>query len=116
MSTRHAAHIDSAGPVTRAQRRAVERAAEHVRPRKRSATPSPQILLGALLIVAAIAAFLVATAMGTSGSSQSRPAAARALADPAALDPASSVLKVGTTAPNFSLRDAVGVRYSLSAY
>lgn len=78
--------------------------------------PRWTFLLGIGIIVAAIAAFAVISLNPSSTSRGASASTPRSLSDPAALDPAASVLKRGTTAPNFSLRDAVGVKYSLSAY
>lgn len=116
MSARHPAHANPAGPVTRAQRRAQERAQHHRKSRQRTMLPGWTFLLGIGIIVAAVAAFAVISLNPSSTSRGASASAARSLSDPAALDPAANVLKVGTTAPNFSLRDAVGVKYSLSAY
>lgn len=115
MSTRNAAPINSAGHVTRAQRRAAARAEERMRQGSRGGVPGWQIFVGALVIAGAIVAFAGVMMAGTFGSHPAAGPVARPLTNPAALDPAPSLLKVGTTAPNFSLTDGMDMRYSLAA-
>lgn len=116
MSARHPAHVNPAGPVTRAQRRAAEREQHHARSKQRKTLPTWSFLLGIGIILAAIAAFAVASLTTSNGSHAATTSTAKALTDPAALDPAVHVLKAGSVAPGFSLQDAVGVKYNLGAY
>lgn len=102
----------------RAQRRATERTqAKHVqgkRQQTRRTFPAAQLVggLATILIVAGILAYAVIQSNSVSHTSTTT---GQALANPSALHPAKSILKVGQSAPNFTLTGADGKRYSLAA-
>jgi peroxiredoxin len=104
-------HYTPEAPITRRQRRAADRSQVHHRRRHHEARRYVSIL-PVIVVVVAIAVFAAVLL----GQQNSTPAAhAQPLTQPARLDPAASLLKVGTTAPNFTLRDGSGKQYSLAA-
>jgi len=105
--------------LTRAQRRVLERQQEKQAKiearRKQASRVSPVALVGGALTALAILAIL-AYALLRNNASATSTAGATGLSDPSALHPNPSMLAVGTTAPNFSLHDVHGHRFSLGVY
>lgn len=104
--------------LTRAQRRELEREQEkqhraEVRRREPSQISPIAIWGGALTILVVLA--ILAYALIRNGSSTSTPANGD-LVDPNGLHPNSSLLAVGSKAPDFTLLDAKGKPYSLGVY
>src|SRR5436305_11026867 len=109
MKDKTIAHQRHSQPLTRAQRRAAERA----RPRARKTQPrrlSTSAIVGGVVTVLAVLAILVyAFARNTASGGQ------KGLADPSALNPRTALLALGSQAPNFALQDASGRTYHLAA-
>jgi peroxiredoxin len=92
---------------TRAQRRAAERAQTRARPIQRKSGGISASMLGGIvtvLIIAGILGYVIYS------NSQTKPGALNVAAD---LNPQPNQLAVGQTAPNFTLKDVNGKKYTL---
>ena len=95
--------------LTLAQRRAAERAQLRHRKNQPRRLPTNAIVGGIITAVAVIAIAFYVYAQTTTNSSL------KGLADPGALNPATSPLSTGSQAPDFSLKDTSGRTYHLAA-
>lgn len=108
-------HTSHAHPqrLTRAERRAAERAAEKARrAQPQRSFIGPSAVAGALIVAAALVIFGYAVLTGV--QNQSRASTIQPMVHSSALDPVGSLLNVGTQAPDFRLRDATGRSHTLS--
>ena len=115
MKERSAPHAGSAVRKTRAQRRAAERQANSAAPPparrgRRGRLPTSSIVGGVITLALVIGIFVhaITSTAGTVGSKG-------ALTDVNALNPAPSLLQVGQKAPDFTLKDTLGLSYNLAA-
>jgi peroxiredoxin len=95
--------------LTRAQRRAAERAQPRQRKGQQHRPPTSAIVGGIVTCLALIAIFVYAYVQNSASSGQ------KGLADPSALNPATALLSTGSQAPDFSLKDTSGRTYHLAA-
>ncbi|HLJ66260.1 MAG TPA: TlpA disulfide reductase family protein [Chloroflexota bacterium] len=99
---------------TRAQRRAAEREAQPGA-RRRTRTDQRRIptasIIGGIVTLAIVLAIVIHAITSTNSTVQNKPG----LTDPNALNPASSLLQVGQKAPDFTLKDVLGLKYNLAS-
>lgn len=106
----HKSRSRGAARRTRTERRTAERTARKQQVRRRQPRIPVSALVGGAVTLAALVAIL-AYALIRSSPAQSN----QALTSPNDLNPSSSTLNVGATAPNFTLHDVSGNPFTLSA-